>query len=95
MADTKSTELTATDAQLPATNPATPVVNAVKIVGEVGVVPGTSLLLDGKIVPGLAHVVAGLAARAAFGIPGLIAVAANSYAKSVTGRHLHQQLRKD
>lgn len=95
MAEAQGTELTAATGNAPANNATTPVVNAVKIVGEVGVVPGTSLLLDGKIVPGLAHAVAGLAARAAFGIPGLIVVAANSYAKSVTGRHLHQQLRKD
>ena len=38
----------------------------IKILGET-VVPGASLVLDGKLLPGAAHLVGGLVARWAFG----------------------------
>lgn len=64
---------------------------SIKILGET-VVPGASLVLDGKILPGAAHLVGGLVARWAFGPVGWLLVAANSYSKSVTGRSLTEHL---
>ncbi len=63
----------------------------IKIIGE-AVAPGASLVLDGKILPGAAHLVGGLVARWAFGPVGWLLVAANSYSKSVTGRSLTEHL---
>ncbi|HKV08279.1 MAG TPA: DUF6072 family protein [Thermoanaerobaculia bacterium] len=63
----------------------------IKILGET-VVPGASLVLDGEILPGAAHLVGGLVARWAFGPVGWLLVAANSYSKSVTGRSLVEHL---
>ena len=63
----------------------------IKILGET-VAPGASLALDGKILPGAAHLVGGLVARWAFGPVGWLLVAANSYSKSVTGRSLPEHL---
>ena len=60
----------------------------VKIVGEACVAPGSSLILDGDLLRGGAHLIGGLAAKAIFGPLGLALVAANSYSKSVTGNHL-------
>ena len=68
------------------------VARGVKIIGETCVVPGSSLILDGKIGPGLAHVVGGFVARWALGPIGLLAVAANSYSKSITDQHLHEHV---
>ena len=62
----------------------------VKLIGEVGVAPGASLLLDGDMIRGGAHLIGGLAARAVLGPIGLLLVAANSYSKSVTGCNLHE-----
>jgi len=61
--------------------------NGVKLVGE-AVVPGASLLMDGKVVDGAAHVLVGLAARLLLGPIGLVVVAADSYSKSVAGKSL-------
>ena len=61
-----------------------------KIAGET-VAPGASLLLDGQVVPGVTHFLAGMLARAAFGPVGIILVAANSYSRSVSGKGLLEQ----
>ncbi|HKI01958.1 MAG TPA: DUF6072 family protein [Thermoanaerobaculia bacterium] len=63
----------------------------IKILGET-VAPGASLVLDGEILPGAAHLVGGLVARWAFGPVGWLLVAANSYSKSVTGKSLTEHL---
>lgn len=68
--------------------------NAVKLVGEV-FVPGASLFMDGKILPGGAHLVAGVIARAVLGPVGLALVVANSFSKSTTGKSLLKQFVKD
>lgn len=60
-----------------------------KIAGEALVAPGSSLILDGNIRSGAAHVVGGLLARWALGPLGWLLVAANSYSNSVTGKHAH------
>lgn len=66
--------------------------NAVKLVGEVAVVPGTSQLLDGNVPYGIGYAVLGLAARALLGPVGLLLVAADSFSSSVSGKHLHEQV---
>jgi hypothetical protein len=66
--------------------------NTVKLVSEVVVIPGTSEFLEGHIVSGAIHAVAGVAARALLGVPGVLLVAADSYSSSVTGKYLHQQV---
>jgi hypothetical protein len=67
--------------------------NAIKLVGEY-FAPGASLLIDGKILPGTAHLVAGLLLRSAIGPIGYGLVIANSYASSITGRNLLKQFAK-
>lgn len=54
--------------------------------------PGGSNLAQGDIKQGGLHVALGFIARAAFGLPGLLVVSANSFTKAVTGRHLHEHL---
>ena len=64
--------------------------NAIKLVGE-AFLPGASLLLDGNIVAGGAHVLLGAAAKVLLGPIGLALVIANSYSKSTTGKNLLKQ----
>lgn len=64
--------------------------NAIKLVGEV-FIPGASLLMDGKILAGGAHFVAGTLAKIALGPIALFAVIANSYSTSTTGKNLIKQ----
>lgn len=68
--------------------------NAVKLVGE-AFVPGASLLLDGKILQGGAHLVVGTLARLALGPVGLALVVANSFSQSTTGKSLLKQVAGD
>lgn len=67
--------------------------NAIKLLGEV-FVPGASLLMDGKIVSGSAHLVVGSWAKAALGPVGLALVIANSYSESSTGKSLLKHFSK-
>jgi hypothetical protein len=55
-------------------------------------VPGGSNLVQGDIKTGGLHVALGFAAKAFFGLPGLLLVSANSFTKAMTGRHLHEHL---
>ncbi len=66
--------------------------NAIKLVGEGLIAPGTSLLLDGDIKGGGAHIVVGLAAKALLGPIGWFLVAADSFSRSTTGKSLTEQL---
>ena len=59
------------------------------------VAPGSSLILDGKVVAGGAHLLGGLVAKAVLGPIGVLLVAANSYSKSVTDKHLTDHIRGD
>ena len=68
--------------------------NAVKLVGE-AFVPGASLLLDGKIAEGSAHLLLGTWAKLALGPIGLALVIANSYTKSTTGKNLLEEVSED
>lgn len=68
------------------------VVNGAKLVADFTVLPGSSLLVDGKILEGGAHTLVGLVAARAIGPLGWILVAANSYSKSVSGTSLYGHL---
>jgi hypothetical protein len=76
--------------------PAEEVINAVKLVGEMGVLPGSSLLIDGKIVAGGVHGILGYVAvpllGRLLGPVGWILLAANSYSKSASGSYLHEHI---
>jgi hypothetical protein len=70
--------------------------NTIKLVSEY-FAPGASLLIDGKILPGVGHLVVGLLLRSAIvplGPIGYGLVIANSYATSVTGKNLFRQFSK-
>ena len=84
-------------ADLSSTSPAPgeQVVNGVKLVADVAVLPGLGQLAEGKIGEGALYGVGGLAAKAlltpVFGPLGLLAWVAlglDSYSKSSAGRHL-------
>jgi len=64
--------------------------NGVRLFSE-ALLPGTSLLIDGDVKSGLAHAGIGLLAAAVFGPLGWVAVAADSYSRSVTGKSLTEQ----
>jgi len=67
--------------------------NAIKLAGE-ALMPGASLLMDGKIVHGGAHLLAGAVAKAFLGPVGIAVVIANSYSNSTTGKNLLEQLQR-
>ena len=68
--------------------------NGVKLVGET-MLPGASLLLDGNLVNGAAHVAVG-AAAAAFVAPwAVLLVVADSFSKSVSGKNLWDHINVD
>jgi len=67
--------------------------NAIRLVGE-SFAPGASLLMDGNILSGAAHLLVGMWSRAVLGPLGLGLVMANSYATSTTGKNLLQQFTK-
>lgn len=77
-------------------SPAGEILNAVKLVGDLVVLPGVSLLMQGKVPEGGAHAILGfLAARMLGTVAGpvcWILLAANSYAKSTSGSYLHEQV---
>ena len=68
-----------------------PVKLGVSFVGE-ALVPGGSNLLKGNWKEGAIHLAAGIAARAALGLPGVLLVSANSLSKALTGRYLLDQV---
>ncbi|WP_020398762.1 DUF6072 family protein [Kordiimonas gwangyangensis] len=61
--------------------------NGAKLVGE-SLLPGASLMMDGKVVNGAAHAVVGLGAKALLGPFGLALVAADSFSKSLTNKYI-------
>ncbi len=56
------------------------------------ILPGGSNLAEGNYKQGAIHAVLGLVAKSVFGLPGLIAVSANSFTKATTCRHLYEHL---
>lgn len=91
------------DNEMEATNtgaqtPGTLLVNGVKVLGEVGVVPGASLIVDGEVKSGIVHAAGGLIGLAVLG-PVLgplawLAVGADSYSRSVSGKSIVDQFSK-
>jgi hypothetical protein len=71
------------------TTPGGVLANGAKVLGEVAVVPGASLIVDGDVKAGVLHGVVGVSAAIVFGPIGWLAVAANSYSRSVTGHNLY------
>jgi len=65
--------------------------NGVKLVGET-MLPGASLLLDGNLVNGAAHVAAGAAAAAFLAPWTVLLVVADSFSKSVSGKNLWEHV---
>lgn len=65
----------------------TRVTNAVRLVGE-SMLPGASLMMDGKLANGAIHALLGFGARALAGPAGIALIAADSYSKSVSGKYL-------
>jgi len=66
------------------------VLNGVKIISDVAVLPGSSLLVEGKILEGSAHAIVGHVAMRLIGPVGWVLVAANSYSKSSSGLGLYE-----
>lgn len=56
------------------------------------VIPGASNLLNGDYKQAGIHALLGVVAGTLFGVPGLIAVAANSFTKATTGRSLIEHI---
>jgi hypothetical protein len=67
------------------------IVNGVKLVGE-SMLPGASLLLDGNLVNGAAHVAVGAAAAAFMAPWAVVLVVADSFSKSVSGKNLWEHI---
>lgn len=59
----------------------------VQFAGEV-ILPGGSNLVNGDYKMGGIYAALGLAAKAVFGVPGLLVVSASSFANAVTGKNL-------
>lgn len=72
------------------TSPGDVLANGAKALGELAVIPGASLIADGDVRAGIVHGVVGVTAAIVFGPIGWLAVAANSYSKSISGHNLHE-----
>jgi hypothetical protein len=95
-ADTKATS-TSSDASSSSESSACAegtLTRGIKAVGEVWLAPGSSLILDGKIVAGGAHLLGALLTKGLIGPLGVGLIAANSYSKSVSGKHLHEHFKR-
>jgi hypothetical protein len=68
------------------------VINTGLKLGAEVLVPGGSNIVKGDLGTAAAHVVLGLGTKALFGLPGLIAVSANSLSNAFTGRGLLSHL---
>lgn len=64
----------------------------VQLASEV-VLPGGSNLIKGDLVNGGIYAMLGLAARAVFGVPGLVLVCASSFTKATTGQSLLEAIK--
>jgi hypothetical protein len=73
--------------------PGVELLNALKLVGELVILPGSSLLMQGKVPQGGVHAILGVLAWKLLGRisgpVGWVLLAANSFAKSTSGTYLH------
>ncbi len=68
-------------------------VNGAKALGEIAILPGFSLVVDGDVKSGAIHAAAGLLAGVVLGplaVIGWIAAGVDSYSQSVSGMHFHE-----
>lgn len=72
-------------------SPINPVAASIEFASEL-IVPGGSNLLKGDFLQAGVHFLIGCAAKAAFGLPGLALVSANSITKALTGHHLLEHI---
>lgn len=56
------------------------------------VIPGGSNLVNGDLKQAAIHAVLGIVAGSIFGLPGALIVAANSFTRATTGRHLYEAM---
>jgi hypothetical protein len=69
--------------------------NGVLAIADFGLLPGASQLVEGQVKSGVLHAVTGLLAGAVFGPLGWLAVGADSYAKTLTGKSLLENFKDD
>lgn len=67
-------------------------VNGALAIADVGVLPGASQLVDGQVKSGVLHVLAAVVAGSVFGPIGWLAVGANSFSRTITGRSLYSNV---
>ncbi len=65
---------------------------SLRFLGDFAVVPGASQFMSGKMGSGVGHVAAGVAGGALLGPVGWLAVAANSFTKSLTNESVWDQV---
>jgi hypothetical protein len=63
-------------------------INGVKVLADVAVLPGSSLMIDGDVTGGLLHSAGAVIAAGLFGPIGWAAVIASALSKSIAGRGL-------
>lgn len=56
------------------------------------VIPGGSNLVNGDLKQAAIHAVLGIVAGSIFGLPGALMIAANSFTRATTGRHIYEAL---
>jgi hypothetical protein len=71
-----------------AEEPAKVLSNALKFAGETMILPGSSLVWEGRLGSGVLHTFAAVVAGGVLGPIGTMLVIANSYSKSVNDKHL-------
>lgn len=74
-----------------AANPSTAgdqVVNGLKFVGDIAVIPGIGQMVEGNVGKGIVYGVTGIAANAVLGPWAWIATGLDSYSVSSSGKHL-------
>jgi hypothetical protein len=70
----------------------TQVMNAVKFIADVSILPGSSQIVEGSVGPGLLYSAAGVAAWAIGGPWLWLGVGLDSYSMSASGKHLWELL---
>ena len=82
-------------------SPGRQAVNALKLVADVGILPGTSRMVDGEVGEGVMYALVGVAAKLAFPLLGplgyiaAVGVGLDSFSRSVSGRHLWESKKQD
>lgn len=74
--------------------PSKVLINGAKAIADIGILPGASLLAAGDIRSGTLHVLAGVVAKALLGPIGWLAVGADSFSLSTSGKHIYQHFVK-